>query len=137
MGVVEVIYNAIFSSPNGKGGIINSQVEELMPIALANGLLRTSILTPNYNRMLARLISFGYRRHFYRASNERMIEYIRAKVAKSGYKVNMEPPPVLAPLNMYDVQGIFYVWLLLLAISMTAFIGELLKKGNGKKTANK
>ena len=137
MAAVGLFYDAIFKCPTGKGGVITSRIEELVPTGLANGLPKTSILTPNYNRMIERLLSFGLKQHISETNNDTIVERIRAKVAKSGYKVGIEPPPIIAPLNMYDVQGLFYVLLLMLVISIIAFIGELLKKGNGKKAANR
>ena len=116
-------YQIVYTSPSGLEGMTRFPVEEVEPEMLTNGMPKISLLTANFLKMQQRKATFGFTGHWERISIDEMVAV--AMHESPPKNITIEPPSTLAAFTINDLQGAFYILMVMLAICFAAFLCEL------------
>ena len=90
-----------------------------------NPLPKISLLTANFVKMQKRKAAFGFTNHWLHLAKEELVEVNRAnQVENPDMVIDLEPPPRLAAFTMRDLQGAYYLFSVMLGISIVVFLCE-------------
>ena len=115
---------ALYMSKTGRMAISSTPVKEMTMERGVNCLPKISLLTANYFKMQQRSAAFGLVNHWHKISIDKLGEAI--KMIYGNEDIDLEPPPLLKPFTMNDLQGAFYLLIILLGITSLFFLCEIL-----------